>query len=97
MWEVATMAKQRPTSTKRQREKDKQAKAESKRQRRLQAELDPDATAGARPEPDEEMTATEAVVLSLIEEAQRQFESDEISFEEYDERKTALLGRLRVD
>ena len=91
------MAKQRPTSTKRQREKDKQAKAQAKRQRRQQAELDPDATAGASLEHEEEIAPTESEVLSLIEQAHRQFESDEISFEEYDERKTALLGRLRVD
>jgi hypothetical protein len=91
------MAKQRPTSTKRQREKDKQARAVAKRERRQQAELVADATASASLEHDEEIAGTEEVVLPLVAEAHRQFENAEISFEEYDERKTALLRRLRVD
>ena len=91
------MAKQRPTSTKRQREKDKQAKSQAKRERRHQAEPDADATAGRSLEPDEDIAGAEEVVLRLIAEAHRQFENAEISFEEYDERKAALLSRLRVD
>ena len=91
------MAKQRPTSTKRQREKDKQAKSQAKRERRHQAEPESDATAGPSLEPDEDIAGAEEVVLPLVAEAHRQFENAEISFEEYDERKAALLSRLRVD
>jgi hypothetical protein len=91
------MAKQRPTSTKRQREQDKQARAQAKRERRHQAELDALATVGASREPDEDTDGMEALVLELVAEAHRQFENAEISFDVYDERKTALLRRLRVD
>jgi hypothetical protein len=91
------MSKPRPTSTKRQREQDKQAKARAKRDRRQRAELEADASAGVSGEPEEEIAVTEAVVLSLIDEAHRQFGNAEISFEDYDERKAALLRCLRVD
>jgi hypothetical protein len=94
---MAIMPKQRPTSTKRQRERDKQAKAMAKRERRNQAEPDADATAGVVAAREEELDGTEAVLLELIAEAHRQFENAEITFEEYDDRKVALLSRLHVD
>ncbi len=85
------MGKQGSTSGKRQREADKQAKAKAKRERRLQAK--PESGPGAQESPG----VTPSVVLGLLEETHRRFEAAEISFEEYDEAKAALLRQLHVD
>ncbi len=87
------MAKQRPTSGKRQRERDKEARAIAKRERRQTKPEAPDTAVDG----DDPVVVPSAVVLELLAEAHRQFQNDEISFEEYDETKADLLRKLHVD
>jgi hypothetical protein len=86
------MGKQGSTSGKRQREVEKAAKAKAKRERRQQLKAeDPrahlDALAGQ----------PAAVVLDRLADLHRQFEAAEITFDDYDEAKAALLRQLRVE
>ena len=86
------MGKSGSTSGKRQREAEKAAKAKAKRERRQQlktedAGADVDVPAGQPP----------AVVLERLADLHRRFEAAEISFDDYDEAKAALLGQLNVD
>jgi len=84
----------RPTFGKREREREKEAKAKAKRERRLQGEPN---GGGAPADADESPEVPSEVVLAQLAEAHRQFQDAEISFEEYDETKSALLRQLRVD
>ncbi len=90
------MSRQRATFGKLQRERDKQAKAKAKRERRHGT---PDDETGAAAEREERAPAGEspARLLELIADVQRQFDDAEIGFEEYEQRKSDLLGRLPID
>ena len=92
MWEVALMAKPGTTSQKRQREAEKAAKAKAKRERRQQAKDENDVTSADGPP-----AQPSAVVLDRLAALHRRFEAAEISFEDYEEAKAALLGQLRVE
>ena len=86
------MARPGTTSQKRQREAEKAAKAKAKRERRQQlkaeeASADVDVPTGQSP----------VVVLDRLAVLHRQFEAAEISFDDYDEAKAALLRQLHVD
>jgi len=86
------MGKQGSTAGKRQREADKAAKAKAKRERRLQGRPEDEPTQRDVADP----VATERV-LTLVAEVHRRFESSEISFEEFEETKAALLRQLQVE
>ena len=85
----------RPSFAKRDRERSKKAKADQKRERRF--DRDP-AEGGELPpvgDASEELDAAE--LLRLVEATQEAFDAEEIDFDEYEERKAALLARLTVD
>ena len=97
------MAAGRTTFEKLQRDRAKKAKAEAKRAKRmgkipqsgpLVAETDePDGTGAVLDgNLDEELSAAD--LIRLVEEVQNQFDNDEISYDEDEQRKTELLGRL---
>ena len=89
------MSRQRATFGKLQRERDKQAKQKAKRERRLSAESDEAGevqsapTTAAAPEP--------SAVMEMLAELHRRFEGAEMSLDDYEERKAALLSRLVIE
>jgi hypothetical protein len=89
---MVVMGKSGPTPGKRQREADKAAKAKAKRERRQQPKADDAGTPPAAP-----VGQPPAVVLERLADLHRQFEAAEISFDDYDEAKAALLRQLNVD
>lgn len=100
------MAGSRTTFEKLQRDLAKKAKAEAKRAKRMGKAL-PGETPTSEPEPATESDASfedqledeisAADLLRLVEQLQKQFDDDEIDFEEYEERKFELLARLPTD
>ena len=100
------MAAGRTTFEKLQRDRAKKAKAEAKRAKRMGKVPQSGPLVAAEPEPtgtgavldgnlDEELSAAD--LIRLVEEVQTQFDNDEISFDEYEERKIELLARLPTD
>ncbi len=100
------MAAGRTTFEKLQRDRAKKAKAEAKRAKRmgkipqsgpLVNETTESEGTGAVLDGnlDEELSAAD--LIRLVEEVQTQFDNDEISFDEYEERKIELLARLPTD
>jgi hypothetical protein len=92
---------QRTTHAKLQRDRAKKAKAESKRSRRLdraaeaEAPVEEPTAADPAAEPEDQVSA--AALLRSVEEAHRQLQAGTISLEEFEERKSDLLGRLPID
>lgn len=84
----------RPSFAKRDRERSKKAKADQKRERRFDRDPADDALPPVG-DASEELDAAE--LLRLVEATQEAFDAEEISFDEYEERKAALLARLTVD
>ena len=87
------MGTQRTTFDKLQRERAKKAKAAEKRERRRQRDqesaepgFDPTAASG------QELSAAELLVL--IEDLHKRFDAEQISFEDFEEQKADLFGRL---
>lgn len=98
------MAGSRTTFEKMQRDRAKKAKADAKRAKRLgrtpdgrplEVEADPDNAVQLDGNLDKEIGAAD--LIRLVEELQRSFDNDEISFDEYEERKIELLARLPTD
>ena len=90
------MGAQRTSFAKLQRDRAKKAKAAMKRERRqggVQAEPDDDTPNVV----DDGGELSAPVLLALIEQIQKQFDNEEISFEEYEEKKLDLLARLPID
>lgn len=87
------MAGQRSSFGKLQRDRDKQAKAAAKRARRQQGT---DEQPEAPPAPASGGAPTE-VVLERLAEVHRQFDAGEISYDQFEEAKADLLGRLSVE
>jgi len=90
------MGAQRTTFDKLQRERAKKAKAIAKRERRLNPSDEP---VGVVPV---EMPAGDGLLspselLELVASIHAQFEAGDMSFEDYEERKTELLARLPID
>ncbi len=91
------MGTSRSTFSKLQRDRDKKAKAAAKRERRL------DRGSATQEAPPHDTTATEhdpepsTRLLALIEEVHHQYETKQIGQTEFEERKAALLGQLRID
>ena len=86
------MGKSGSTSGKRQREVEKAAKAKAKRERRQQLRTE-DVVA----QPVEPAGQPTSVVLERLTDLHRRFEASEISFDDYDEAKAALLRQLNVE
>ncbi len=86
------MGRSGSTSAKRQREADKAAKARAKRERRQQLKAE-----GTGVDLDVQPGQPPAVALERLADLHRQFEADEISFDDFDEAKAVILRQLRVD
>ena len=92
------MGVQRTSFGKLQRDRAKKAKQEAKRERRAMnasaeaEEADLDTLLG-----DEGKELSAAELLEAIERIHKQFENEEISFEEFEELKVELFARLPVD
>lgn len=89
------MAGQRSSFGKLQRDRDKQAKAAAKRARRQE---------GAPPQDEEPVEAaaprseaSTAALLERIAEVHEQYDAGTISYEQFEETKADLLGRLSVE
>ncbi|MGE3620349.1 MAG: hypothetical protein AB7L84_07800 [Acidimicrobiia bacterium] len=88
------MATNRSTFAKLERDRNKSAKAAAKRERRQsreKAEAEEVITAA----PGEELSA--AQLLAMVEQLHRQLDDEEISFDEFEERKIDLMARIPVD
>ena len=93
------MATQRTSFTKLQRDRAKKAKAAAKREKRLER-----AAEAKNPDTDEipesasgEGPISAAELLHEIEVTHQRFEAKQISYEEFEEKKAELLGRLPIE
>jgi hypothetical protein len=87
------MGTQRTTFDKLQRERAKKAKAAEKRERRRQRDQETAEPVAVPAAPDgQELSASELLVL--IEALHKRFDAKEISFEDFEEQKADLFGRL---
>lgn len=92
------MAAQRTSFEKLQRDRAKKAKAALKRERRQSGEVEPTGDDEATPEVVDrggELSAT--ALLELIEHIHKQLDAEEITFEEFEEKKADLMARLPID
>ena len=87
----------RSTFSKLQRDRDKKAKAAAKRERRLDRSGTTEEPAGRDANAVEHDAEPAGRVLAQIEEVHRQYDAHQIGQEEFEERKAALLGQLRID
>ena len=84
------------------RDRAKKAKQAAKREKRLDRSTGPDDEA-VDPEEvdrlmgDEDKELSAAELLQLIEKIHQQFENEDITFEEFEERKIELFARLPID
>lgn len=88
------MATQRTTYGKRERDRARQAKAAAKRERRQNRANEP-VESSLPGNPDEPLTPEE--LFAEIEEVHRAFAAEEISHEDFEEKKAELLARLPID
>ena len=87
------MAKSRESFERRQRERAKKAKADAKRERRMSPH-DED----GNPSPvDESPSVDENAVIGKLAELHAAFDNEEISFDDFETRRSELLTHLRVD
>lgn len=96
------MAAQRTSFDKLQRDRAKKAKAAAKRDKRLNgpAEGDTDVDAeieGGPASTHYSPTLTHGEILQRIEEIHQHFDAGTMSYDEFEERKAELFGRLTVD
>jgi hypothetical protein len=91
------MGAQRTTFDKLQRERAKKAKAIAKRERRQDRTDEPGDTPGVVAFPEGDGLLSPAELLELVATIHAQFEAGDMSFEDYEERKTELLARLPID
>jgi hypothetical protein len=86
------MAKSRESFERRQRERAKKAKADAKRERRMSHDED------GNPSPvDESPSVDENAVIGKLAELHAAFDNEEISFDDFETRRSELLTHLRVD
>lgn len=89
------MAKGKESFERRQRERAKKAKADQKRERRQSREPSSErADDGAATPPD---PVDQDAVLAELAQLHADFDDERVGFEEFEERRTELLARLRVD
>jgi len=92
------MGGQRTSFSKLQRDRDKKAKAAAKRERRQERSTNPegDDVAGVLVDDGHsELSADD--LLKLIESIHQRFDAGTMTYEEFEEQKVDLLGRLPVD
>ena len=94
------MGVQRTSFEKLQRDRAKKAKAAAKREKRLappdeESDVGEEAAMAALADGESELSAAD--LLILIEQIHKQFDAEEIDFEEFEERKSELLARLPID
>lgn len=95
------MGAQRTSFEKLQRDRAKKAKAAAKRERRQDRSIepvpDPD-LAVDESRPDDELGELSAAdLLRAVEVVHKRFDAKMISYEEFEEKKAELLGRLPID
>jgi hypothetical protein len=89
------MSTNRPSFAKRERDRAKKAKAAAKRDRRLAGraeEGDDDAETGASAAP----AVDESAILARLEELHRRYDDEQISFDDFEEQRAALLEQLAM-
>lgn len=96
------MGAQRTSFEKLQRDRAKKAKQALKREKRLEKGTDTgpgdDAVEGAEMAPVGEAGELSAAdLLRLVEQIHRQFDNEEITYEEFEDKKTELFARLPID
>lgn len=98
------MAGSRTTFEKMQRDRAKKAKADAKRAKRLgrtpdgrPIDVETETEDAVKLDGNLEQEIGAADLIRLVEELQRSFDNNEISFDEYEERKIELLARLPTD
>lgn len=93
------MGGQRTSFSKLQRDRDKKAKAAAKRERRQERSANPEGDEAAAVLVDDDGTSELSAddLLKLIESIHQRFEAGTMSYEEFEEQKVDLLGRLPVD
>lgn len=98
------MGVQRTSFEKLQRDRAKKAKAAAKRDKRINGvpptsdevtPVDPDEVAMLMGDEDKQLSAAE--LLELIEKIHQQFDNEDITFEEFEEKKIELFARLPID
>ncbi len=93
------MGTQRSSFAKLQRERDKKAKAAAKRDRRLERDTSPEESGEPQDasllEGEGELDAAD--LLRAIEFVHGQFDKKQISYEEFEIKRTDLLARLPID
>lgn len=95
--EGSTIGAQRTTFNKLQRERAKKAKAAAKRERRREKSEAPGTEDDATQVEAEQDTLPDSEVLERLDRVHRQFEADQISHEEFEEKKAQLLSHLTID
>jgi hypothetical protein len=88
------MAKSRESAGRREREQAKRAKANAKRERRL-ARSEDEATDAPTESPAE--AVDQGALLAEIERLHAAYENEEISFDDFEERRAELMAKLQVD
>jgi hypothetical protein len=91
------MGASRTSFEKLQRDRAKKAKAAAKREKRLDkdGDVEDEVLDPTELTPGQEIPADQ--LLKMVAELHQQFEDDEISFEEFEDRKTELFALLSVD
>ena len=95
------MSGQRTSFGKLQRDRAKKEKAAAKRERRRERDSEPDTTSGPVPAdtaegpPRGEIPADQ--LLGLIESIHQRFEAGTMSYDDFEQQKAELLGRLQID
>lgn len=85
------MATSRTSYGKLQRDRAKKEKADLKRARRLEKDEETDETVI---DGDADVAKDPAALLAQVEELHRQFENDEIDFDEFEDKKIDLMAQL---
>ena len=94
------MGGQRTSFSKLQRDRDKKAKAAAKRERRQERSAnagDEDVVTDVLVDDDGTSELSADDLLKLIESIHQRFEAGTMTYEEFEEQKVDLLGRLPVD
>ncbi len=93
------MGGQRTSFSKLQRDRDKKAKAAAKRERRQERAANPEGDEVTSVLVDDDGTSELSAddLLKLIESIHQRFEAGTMTYEEFEEQKVDLLGRLPVD
>ena len=91
------MGASRTSFEKLQRDRAKKAKAAAKREKRLDKDAEPtdEVLDPTELTPGQEIPADQ--LLKMVADLHKQFEDEEISFEEFEDRKTELFALLSVD